>query len=599
MKIIKEYIFEAFERKSGEQNRDIMLNPYLANIKYISDIKQTIINKKYIPKWKIEKVINSNTKEFSYLTFNDLLFRDKIVLEYYFSFLSDKEIDKIINSASLNNLIELSETKFKNKITKEQIQSKVDFSKSPKEIKQEIEKISRIGFSIDHKLEPTGKGHLLYKMLKALDQAGEKGMRRTDIIKAANPDCIDSAYCQYFNIPPYNPTQFMMAVTKIGYGKYKINDFGKSYMKKYEKQKAAKIKDLKEEEKIIKKMKIINSINPDKFVRESLHEEDMGAQIPVSDPVIAQKLANGQAALNREDLKLQQLKDKMIPINKKKAQIQKAMIQAQEENAKKIQQQAKDNAEGQKLAKEAADAAAEVAAQNPTATPPLPTSESLLQNEMDKLELLEDHIVVLMQKENPDYKKIDELIKEAREEYIECPGCGKTLNTGDEEFAGGVCKSCEDSGMWIDPAGGVHYSNDSDYDPASLYEDNPISKNNFYDVSEAYDELSDEKKNLVKENYMHFVKVYQDLEDSDKWFIGKIFKEDPKGDWYGEIKAGDDDIFDNISYEPDYDILDIIDAMRKIYDKVEVLDELEYNDYVEDPPPGEIDEEGGVTGMHL
>jgi len=94
---------------------------------------------------------------------------------------------------------------------------------------------------------------------------------------------------------------------------------------------------------------------------------------------------------------------------------------------------------------------------------------------------------------------------------------------------------------------------------------------------------------------MHFVKVYE----GDDWFIGKIFKVDPEDDWYGEVKAGESDNFDNISYEPDYDIIDIVDFLKDTYDKVEVIDELEYNDYVEDPSHKEITEEGGVSGMHL
>lgn len=284
-----------------------------------------------------------------------------------------------------------------------------------------------------------------------------------------------------------------------------------------------------------------------------IYEEDMG-NIPISDPDIAQKLASGQIALNKEDLKIEQLKNKMVIINKRKSRIQKAMIKAQEEGAMKMKQQAKDDAQAQKIAKDTTDQAA--TAQQPAplvALPQIPTTESLLQSEFNELELLEDKIITLYnQNKDIPIKMIEKIIE------------GETVESV------------------------------KNYNLISKY---GISKDKFYDVSEAFEESEEEKKTKeeIAENYMHFIKVYND----EEWFIGKIFKETSDGDWFGEVKAGESDNFDNISYEPDYDIIDIIQFLRDTYDKVEVIDELEYNDYVENNPPEELDEEGGVSGMHL
>jgi len=51
-----------------------------------------------------------------------------------------------------------------------------------------------------------------------------------------------------------------------------------------------------------------------------------------------------------------------------------------------------------------------------------------------------------------------------------CGACGKETT-----FIMGVCESCDEQGVWLDPAGGVHYGGDDpdvydDYDPASMYE---------------------------------------------------------------------------------------------------------------------------------
>jgi len=306
---------------------------------------------------------------------------------------------------------------------------------------------------------------------------------------------------------------------------------------------------------LVYEFKLSNSNGHDwREVKESLFEDETGAQVPVTDPVVAQKLANGQTALAREDMKLQALKDKMIPINKKKAQIQKAMIRAQEENARNMKAQATEQAKQQsqiKVAQEAQAAAQQTSSASAVAAQAtVPTTESLLQNDLDQIELLEDQIVVLMQKEKPDYTKINNLIE------------GLKINK-----------------LKLKPE-------------ITLESDNPMSRDKFYDLSEAFDDL--EKKTEIEDDYIFYVKVYND----DDWFIGKIFKNDPIEDWYGLVKAGEDDVFEKISYDPEYDKNAIVDFLKKTYDQVELIDNAEYNDYAEEAP-NDIDEEGGVTGMHL
>lgn len=47
-----------------------------------------------------------------------------------------------------------------------------------------------------------------------------------------------------------------------------------------------------------------------------------------------------------------------------------------------------------------------------------------------------------------------------------CPSCNKY--TKDLQIGSGVCIDCDEDGLWVDPAGGVH-SEDED-DPAAMYE---------------------------------------------------------------------------------------------------------------------------------
>lgn len=53
------------------------------------------------------------------------------------------------------------------------------------------------------------------------------------------------------------------------------------------------------------------------------------------------------------------------------------------------------------------------------------------------------------------------------EEKKDCPGCSK-LVTADESDVMGFCTACDDLGLWMDPAGGVHAPGEED--PAKMYE---------------------------------------------------------------------------------------------------------------------------------
>ena len=117
--------------------------------------------------------------------------------------------------------------------------------------------------------------------------------------------------------------------------------------------------------------------------------------------------------------------------------------------------------------------------------------------------------------------------------------------------------------------------------------DNPMSSKNFYDLSEAYAEMevSDrDEDEFIDKDYVFYVKI----QDKGNEFIGKIFKVRPDGDWFGAVKEGEDDTFNKISYEPEYDEMDIVEFLRDSYDNIEIIDQHEFNGYIED---NDVDEE--------
>jgi len=110
----------------------------------------------------------------------------------------------------------------------------------------------------------------------------------------------------------------------------------------------------------------------------------------------------------------------------------------------------------------------------------------------------------------------------------------------------------------------------------------PTAKKNFR-LAETYAEVvnKEEKKSVeeyIDEDFVFYVKV----NDEGNEFIGKIFKVRPDGDWFGLVKKGKSDTFQKISYEPEYDEMDIIKFLGENYDEVEIIDRHEYNDFIEE-----------------
>jgi len=119
----------------------------------------------------------------------------------------------------------------------------------------------------------------------------------------------------------------------------------------------------------------------------------------------------------------------------------------------------------------------------------------------------------------------------------------------------------------------------------------PSTKKNFRLVSEAFAEMQDKGRDedeFLDEPYVFYVKINED----GKEFIGKIFKVSPDGDWFGKIKKGESDTFNKISYEPEYDEVDIVKFLSENYDFVEIIDRHEFNDFIEDELDTRTKEEG-------
>lgn len=143
---------------------------------------------------------------------------------------------------------------------------------------------------------------------------------------------------------------------------------------------------------------------------------------------------------------------------------------------------------------------------------------------------------------------------------------------------------------------------------ANVYDNvNPVSLENFYDVSEAYVEDDKFSRHPNEEEYdankyLFYVRVTDITAQNE--FIGKIFKTSPDGEWYGLVKDGEAKSFEQISYDASYDEEQIVDFLKETYDEVEIIDIDEFNNYIEgdsDTEDWEVKDvdESGMTGLTM
>lgn len=296
----------------------------------------------------------------------------------------------------------------------------------------------------------------------------------------------------------------------------------------------------------------------------------LNEDVVINDPGLAQQYANGQTQLLNKDKQINALQKQINSIEQSKNEIARKMAEIEKKSA-----QSQPDEVQQQLAQQQVASQAQVAA----------TSESLIikENEEysnyleDAYNALTDELVMLQQlpisKQSPDH---DKLIWHIKREISELDS---ELNT----------ENSEQEDNW----------DSNGYKLSEKNEDNPLSVDNFYDLSEAYvDDITFDNKEYNEEEFLFYVRIT----DNHNEFIGKIFKMSPDGEWYGIIKDGEDDSFEKISYDASYDEQQIVDFLQETYDEVEIIDINEFNNYIE----GDTDdlvvkdiEESGVSGMNL
>jgi len=99
------------------------------------------------------------------------------------------------------------------------------------------------------------------------------------------------------------------------------------------------------------------------------------------------------------------------------------------------------------------------------------------------------------------------------------------------------------------------------------------------------DDIYDIHKEIEKKK-VFYVKV----KDDKNTFIGKIYKLYDDDSWRVKVVEGESETFEKLNYDPDYDEIDIIAFLRKIYDDVELLSEDEYRDYMKNKEKENIKE---------
>ena len=144
----------------------------------------------------------------------------------------------------------------------------------------------------------------------------------------------------------------------------------------------------------------------------------------------------------------------------------------------------------------------------------------------------------------------------------------------------------QDWSKWVSPEDLDNWDEEGnmtiDYDEENS--ENPASYKNFWgDLDEDVDEKKT-REDYLDDSFLFYTKIVE----NGKPFIGKIFKISPDSDWNGVVKVGESSTFEKITYETEYDELDIIEFLKDNYEDVEILDRHEYNEYFLDTEHEEV-----------
>ena len=278
--------------------------------------------------------------------------------------------------------------------------------------------------------------------------------------------------------------------------------------------------DWRDQDQLQELLKELKELNDMKKINED---------VAITDPALMQQYASGQKQLLDKDTQINALQKQVADIQNAKIPIQKAMAEIEQKAG--VAQQQKE---------------AETLAQQAKTQPQPGTDQSSVIPPPNESILISDN--------NPS------LLEELYDEYAYLK-----INGSKEELTS-ICKRIQEAKN----------------EKINIDVTNPMATDSFYDLSEAYVELVGQEKrdenNYIENDYVFYVKI----DDGKNNFIGKIYKVSPDGEWFGHVKKGNSDTFEKISYDPEYDEMDIIKFLGKTYNKVEIIDKLNYNEFIED-----------------
>jgi len=286
----------------------------------------------------------------------------------------------------------------------------------------------------------------------------------------------------------------------------------------------------------------------------------LNEDVAINDPQLAQQYANGQTQLMNKDKQINALQTQINNIQKQKNEIEKAMAVIQQKAAQAQPKQPEQNTNNNKNQQTV----------QVTGQPVQPTSESLLVKENTEYNYIEqlsymynkltDELATLMNNDPNNFEEIKKLKLEIKEISDE-------LSNLEEAEENTNLEQREQEMFW----------RENEYNESS----SPISKENFYNLNEDYIDTKESNREYEEYEDQNFI-FYLKISDADNIFVAKVFKISPDGEWYGLVKAGEDKTFEKISYESNFNEDDIVNFLEDSYDEVEIIDILEFNEYIED-----------------
>jgi hypothetical protein len=115
---------------------------------------------------------------------------------------------------------------------------------------------------------------------------------------------------------------------------------------------------------------------------------------------------------------------------------------------------------------------------------------------------------------------------------------------------------------------------------AANEEDNEMDYETDDAENDMVDDIEDDKEDSLDGDYVFAIKITDSNEEED--IIAKFYKDEDDDFWKARVVQGSEEPIESMQFDPEMEMLDIIEHMATIYDEVEEIETDDYEEMLDD-----------------